>query len=225
MKIIDTLSHMPFQDGADLYFCHSPGAESWEHPQTEFARHRGIAPERTDYQPWCLAKQSGGAVTTLDCPFPPDSPFRLFCNPVVSGGEISFVYDRTLWKCPLALPLVPVEVVGGIYAGFSTGERTVVTELKSLGSFREDGGPPVASGFDHILRIVPHGSALVMTGVLAGETFSILRQPDGSRQRIQVGGEDVYKCCLDGADVIHAVRAGGFEERYVHRDTAELIPF
>lgn len=228
MILIDTLSHMPFQADDVLYFCKSRGLAEFAVAPTAFSEEIKAEPQKISYQPWTLAKMVGGVITPIGVGMPAKSPMHLYCNPVVVGDTISFIYNRCLWSSPLLDSLVPSIVRNNVYTGFVGENITVYSDLKTPNTFviaSAGGNEVVETIFTSILRIVPSEANLIITGNLGSDTFSLLRHPNGDLFRIQVGGQDVYKCCLVGDDVIHAVKAGEFETRYLHKDPVELVPY
>ena len=223
MKLIESLSHMPFKSGDDLYFCHSGGLREFIVTLTPFAKQRGVSTQVTNYQPWQLARLRDDQITLLETGFEVDSPVRLFCNPVVSGDIITFVYNRKLWSSPLGDILTPTVVRQGIYTGFQDS-RSVFSNLKSPSTFFID-SEEIETDFDQILRIVPSQENLIITGIKNGITFSLLRQTDENLFRIKTSGQDVYKCCIVESTVFHAVKEIEFETRFIHSSPLELVPY
>lgn len=182
--------------------------------------------QQVAYQPWSLARLVDGVITSLPVVgLEASSPNQVFCNPVVVGDNISFVHGGSIYVADLSVAeLSPVKVKSGIFTGF-VSEGLVVYALPSCTSkgVFVVGNIEHQSPFDNILRIIPSGdSSLIITGSKAGRLFSILWHDPDNFFTIKANGEDVYKCCIDGMDVIHTVRGEGFEDRQLHRDTLEL---
>lgn len=232
MQILPFLSHMPYADGENLICCFSPGAQEFPQPQTAFDISHNISIRTTRFQPWQLGIQDVDGFHTVTHPLWITSPMRVFCNPVLNGNEVSFIFARQLYTARITgFELTNLSVVSeGLFTGFKVGNRTVLGKAPcATGSqlILIDGQKRQAlnTSFDHILRVVPFKSGLIMTGRKGEELVSVLWL-NGTANRILANGKDVYKCCLtdNGSTVIHAVRTdGGFEERYLHSDTAEFV--
>jgi hypothetical protein len=233
MKLLNELSHMPFKAGEDLLFCVSSGDQLFTAGRSDTAISLGIPAQTTKFQPWSLAILRGGEIIPLIAhEMEPAAPGRVFCNPVLSSpGVISFMYGNTLWTSTLTESgiLYPAAIKSGIFTGFQRGTDIVYAEtgeLKQSGSVVfESTGDSIIFPFDRIVRVVPHGPEdIIVTGFMGNQFQSILWSPGGLFQRITTGGQDVYKCCLDGDNVIHAKHGSEFEERYLHVDPFELTP-
>jgi hypothetical protein len=219
MQLISTLSHMPFKVGDDLYYCTSAGLATADVPQlgVPLKRQKDV---KVNFQPWTLVKQHlpTGVVTPVPIPFPLDQPRKVICNPVVSENGISFVYNSSLWW--MATGEAPIAVADNIFTGYQQGE-VLVTATGKGGTFFISGEEHHVP-FDNILRIIPNGENYLLTGRTGDRFHSLVYFPGLGTSDILVNGKDVYKCCLDGDQVIHAVRLAEFEQRYLHIDTFEL---
>jgi hypothetical protein len=230
MKLIETLSHMPFKDGDDLFFCKSSGVSTFNVPQSPTAQALGISAQTVSFHPWSLAVLRDGVILDIEIEgFQALSPSNLFCNPVVVGSTLSFIYARTLWRVPLSGG-TPRRVRSGVFTGFCDGNK-IVTSLPSCvdrsTTFTVEDGTSMESittSFQSILRIIPQGTGYLITGLKDGQHKTLYRQSDSEKFYVTVDGEHIYKCCLDGDYVIHAKKEGGFEDRFLHRDLYTLIP-
>ena len=220
---------MPFKYGNDLYFCHSKGTATFSPPLTPFAKAHNIPPQVVEYQPWELARYRNDVIQLLPSGLELLSPMQIFCNPVVINDVISFVYNRVLYSSPIGNDILsPSTVRNNVYSGFVAENYTIYTDLKDVSSFIKINSngetTTTATEFDHILRIVPWNDGLIITGQKNQTHYTILQYNDGSKFRLKVDGNDIYKCCLiEGNQVIHAVKTNEFETRHLHIDTVELI--
>lgn len=234
MQLLPTLSHMPFKVGDDLLFCHSDGPMNFIPEQTFTAESMLVPPQIISFQPWRLARlRINGSVEMLTAPgMAATSPTQVFCNPVVSDGKLSFIHGRTLWSSPLGngFNLQPVAVKSGIFAGFFRGGKAIYVTPSApgvSGSIVPDPyGTIINLPLTNIVRVVPSGPEdLIVTGFDGPDFVSLLWRPRQQLQRITVnGGENVYKCCIDGSNVIYAKKVGP-EETYLHIDPIELTPY
>lgn len=223
MQLLSTYSHMPFLHGEVLYFCHSDGAKEFHVPQTDRALELKLPAQVLTYQPWQLARLTNGQIERLPINLPIVSPRHVICNPVIEGDQLSFVYNKGIYTAPLSDLTSPTLAKDNIYTGFVTPTRTVWADSKS-GTFflTADQSEPYETPLDHICRLVPSGEGFLATGSLEGVFRTFRCFPNGLTKEIRVNSKPVYKCCLSGETVIHAVRSDGFEDRYLHQDTFEL---
>lgn len=231
MKLFNFLSHMPYKDGNTLIFCLSHGAQEFKQPQTAFDLSQGIPQRGVMFQPWQLAVRVSGKVTVLSHNLWITSPMRIFCNPVLAGDRVSFIFARQLYTGRITGDmLVDLEVVAeGLFTGFKIGNRSVIGKVPCVEGSQLlliDGiqRQVLNTSLDSILRVIPFRNGIIVTGRKGHNLISVLWL-DGRAFRIIVKGSNVYKCCLsaDEKKVTHAVRAGGFEERYLHADKATLV--
>lgn len=231
MQLLSTLSHMPFLAGDDLYFCGSDGVQAFSPRQTVFDITNKIPPRVMHFQSWEIMVKKGEAITKLTHKFRLGGPFRIFCNPVVTGESISFLFSRSLYTGRIeGSSIVDSKTLfQGVFTGFSSGAKTVLGKMPCAEGSQvividSTGRSAFNTAFTEVLRVIPSGDDLILTGKLGRDFASVLLVEDVAR-RIQVRGQDVYKCCLtpDRLTVIHAVKTNGFEERYLHSDTAELV--
>ena len=231
MRLFNFLSHMPYQNGGNLIFCYSPQAQEFKQPQTAFDLSQGIPQRSMMFQPWQLAVQVGDKVTTLSHDLWITSPMRVFCNPVLEGDRVSFIFARQLYTGRISGDsLADLEIVcEGLFTGFKLGDRGVIGKAPCAGGsqlvlINGTNRQTMNTSLDTILRVIPFGDGLVLTGRKGEDLISVLWQ-NGEAFRITVDGANIYKCCLspNKQTVIHAVRAGGFEERYLHKSAATLV--
>lgn len=228
MKLIECLAHMPFKDGDSLFFCQSEGQRQFETQQV--GGMRGPI-QRLPFQPWRLARLRDGVISPITVMgLGASSPSRLFCNPVVTGDAISFIYGRNLWTGQLSRDFVaqPQVVRRNVFTGFMRGNKLAYADLPCATDTAgviviaiAGDADRVATPFDMILRLIPHGeNEYLITGKI-GDRFCTMRlnEAGGFDTVRTVAGEDVYKCCIDGENVIHAVKEGEhFENRYLYQD-------
>lgn len=231
MLLLESLAHMPYIQGDDVFCCVSAGSQTFSSQSTDFDRLHRIIPVVTHYQPWNLARLNNGVVYPIRHRLPMNNPFQMFCNPVVNGGEISFVYNRCLYGGVLVDDtLIEYRIVATkVFSGFSISERTalVYSPCKPDSPQIVLNGNDMVTALDYVLRIVPSGDGHIITGQKDNALISVLLTNNGA-YRLQVDGNDVYKCCLTQGilgDVIHAKREGGFEQRFLHRDKVTTIDF
>ena len=233
MKVINTLAHMPFKAGDDLYFCHSAGVSYFEAPLLPHAIKTGFLPDTHEFHPWQLARLREGVVELFEVPgMFSDTPLNVFCNPVFYNGVLSFVHANKLYKARIgnSLLLAPALVKTGLFTGFSIGKKIVTTKPGCSGEGNiltvENNGAVSESvlPLTEVVRVIPHGESYTITGKHEGSMISILWNGAGDIQRITSEGADVYKCCIDGEHVIHTVKDPVIGTRFLHRTPLTLSP-
>jgi hypothetical protein len=222
MQLISQLSHMPYKSGNDLYFCTSDGLAEAGIPQAGVPE-RFRKDTKVSFQPWRLVRLRDGVVSNVELPLPIVSPRQVICNPVVEDDKLTFIYNTSLWETRLD-DLNPVQLIPNVFTGFKVGSKLVYASGKNGYFHVENGsvGVQLLTPFNFILRIIPNGDNYIITGKTGDRFHSILFIPDVGTSDILVNGQDVYKCCVDGDKLIHAVRVNDFEQRYLHIDDFEL---
>ncbi len=225
---------MPYLDGQNMVFCVSAGVGEFSQQPNAFETLHKIPPRVTRFQRWTPAIRRGdGATDLIAMPWAMDTPNRVYCNPVLAGSMLSVVYNRALfigetvdnkfsrWE----------QVISGIFTGYKLGTKTVIGKVACAGGSQVivmGGAAPTSINtvMDYILRIVPYNTGNIITGMIKKNPLSVYLDGD-SAQRLQVGGKDIYKCYLtaDAQLVVHAVKGTDFEERTLHSDTVELVPY
>lgn len=230
MKLFQTLSHMPYLVEKKLLFCTSPGPFPIEIPRSAFDILHNIPARVTTFQPWRLALHVDGVTTNLSHSFPIRSPFSVFCNPVMNkAGEMSFVYGRGIYTTVIEGTQLtkPHRVVGNLFSGFCLDGNLVIVNPPCKENVPQllINDAPFNTFFDVLLRAIPYGDGIIVTGRKSGVFMSVLYTlQDETAMCIKANGKDVYKCCLDDTadQVIYAKREGEFEARYLHADPVEL---
>lgn len=234
MRILESLSHMPYYDGARLIFCESAGIGSFFAKPTLTDAKFSVSERTTRFQMWSPVIRDGDSVVKLHMPFKMDTPKRVYCNPVLEGDKLSFCYGRALFYASVAGASVrDAELVSeGVFTGFRVNGMTVLGKHAcATGSqiiIIEPGKrTAVDTLFKFLLRVVPHNGGFIVTGGNGqGRFYSVFVDADHNAFLIQVAGADVYKCVLsaDNSEVTYAVKGTDFEERHLHADAATLTP-
>lgn len=216
---------MPYKEGNDIFCCISPGSRSFSNKPTDFDKLHNITPVVSRYQPWNLVRLNNGVVYPIRHHLPMNSPFEIFCSPVVTDGVISFVYNRCLYVGALDDDkLVDYHIIAEkVFSGYVSGldVALVYSPCKTGSPQIVLNGQAVNTCLDYVLRVVPYDGGHIITGQKDGVLLSVLYRA-GEASRITANREDVYKCHLDGATVIHAKRQGEFEQRFLYQDQATL---
>lgn len=233
MKLINSLSHMPFKTGDDLYFCHSAGIAHFDASRLPHAVKVGFVPQTHDFHPWQLARLRENVIEHFEVPgFLNNTPLNVFCNPVFYNGVLSFVHANKLYKARIenSLTLNPELVKTGLFTGFSVGKKIVTAKPGCSGEgdiirIENNGGvSECVLPMTEVVRIIPYNDAYIITGKRDNLMISILWDGVSDTLRITSEGRDVYKCCLDGDHVIHAVKDPIFDTRFLHRTSVNLAP-
>lgn len=218
MQLIQQLSHMPFVHGKDLYFCTSDGLVEKAIPQHGVPEHRRQEVVNR-FQPWRLVRKRGELIEDIDLGLPATTARQVICNPVVQDNHLSFIYNTSLWSTPLD-NISPVQILANVFTGFKLGSLTAWATGKGGRFFVEGEAHEVP--MEAILRIVPSGDNFLITGKTGDRFHTVLYTPGYGYLNVKANGQDVYKCCFHEDKVIHAVRVGEFEERYLHIDPFQL---
>lgn len=226
MILIETNSHMPFKVGSTLYFCQSDGLRTFYVKQSKMAQKLGVPVQAVNYQPWSMCVKNGDTISPIDVEgLFPGTPSTVFCNPILVDDTLSFVHGGSLFTVDVNAEVkTPSLIATGVSCGFWSVAGITVARKQSVGSsiFFPDGESRHFPD-ENIVRVAPNGDDLIYTSKSGTLRKSFILHTDGSISRITVDGADVYKCCLDGDYVIHAVCGETFEDRKLHRDLYTLV--
>jgi hypothetical protein len=231
LKLFEEIGHMPYQDLDTLVFSLSQGERIFRPNQTSYALTKGISGQEYKYQPWELALFKDGVVTRLKHSLKLSNPACIFCNPVMSGTQVSFIYGRRLYSAEIINDTITrvQELAKGVFTGFyhdgrlATGIPPCTADQAQLVL----DGRSYRTEFSELVRVIPHADGAILTGSTEGQFYSVYAERAGVAPvvkcyRIKANGVDVYKCCLVGeTTVIYAVRNPD-GTRYLYSDPAEL---
>lgn len=218
---------MPFAVGDVLYFTQSHGKLTFTIPRSPTAIRLAMPEQVVVFQPWSLARLQNGLVTPIYVTgVESASPSQVFCNPVVVGGVISFVYGGSLYKANVGEgTLQAIHVMDNVGSGFCSGADIVTSTKTSDGVGRLNiNGVDTIFNCPEIIRVIPYDEGYVVTCRVGATHKSYRIFNTGDVSRITVLGDDIYKCCIQEDLLVYAKKEGDFEDRFLYKDIFELTP-
>jgi hypothetical protein len=116
-----------------------------------------------------------------------------------------------------------------MFNGVTLSGCTVFCRLSDIRVNRKDGGVDAfRTSFDEVLRVIQgrSSSEIIVTGRSGAEYRSVLFDLEDYKCKGEIFADrnPVYKCCIYGDKVYHAVRTGDFEGREIHSGDLSIEP-